>query len=261
MMLKNAVAVLIGAGRCNGIGAATAKLLASHGCSILINCLKSKNEAMQVIQECRNSASNAELYMGDVCDEQVCHAMADYVEKKWGKADIVINCQGTTKSASYEDLYALTENDFLNLFRVNALSPYLIVQAFHKLLKKSDSPVVVNVSSSAGITGKGSSIAYAIAKGAENTLTLSLAQALAPDIRVNAVCPSFVDSSWWENSYKENEDKYRNFVSNMKKTNLLEKTLVPLDVAKAILAIVENPAINGELIRLDAGAHIGRAKN
>lgn len=143
---------------------------------------------------------------------------------------------------------------------MNVTAPYLLCRAFHSLLRASGDGVIVNVSSAAGITGKGSSIAYAAAKGAENnTLTLALAQALSPEVRVNAVYPSFIDSSWWEEKFAGKEDNYKPLVNNMQKSNLLNRVLRPSDVADTILSIVKNPVMTGELIRLDAGAHIGRA--
>lgn len=198
MLLEGAVAVLVGAGRENSIGAATAKLLIEQGCHIVINCLKSQQQAEAVVQQCRqnNRNADAELFIGDATKKETCQGLVNFVKSKWGRTDILINCLGATKSASYEKLEQLTEEDFSKLFAINAIAPYLMTQAFQSMLKESGDGVIINVSSAAGITGKGSSIAYAAAKGAENTLTLALAQALSPEVRVNAVCPSFVDSSW-----------------------------------------------------------------
>src|SRR3990167_9402323 len=259
MLLSGAVAVLTGSGRVNGVGAATAELLAKQGCHVLINCIKNEQQAQQVVKKCAEFDVDAELFIGDVSNAEVCHEMANFVKNKWGRADIVVNCVGTTKGASYERLDQLTESDFSKMFLVNATAPFLVAQAFQALLKQSGDGVIVNISSAAGITGKGSSIAYAAAKGAENTLTLALSQALSPEVRVNAVCPSFIDSSWWEESYKGKEDKYNALIKNMKDGNLLNKILKPADVAQTILSIIHNPVMTGELIRLNAGAHVGKA--
>ncbi|PIZ03673.1 MAG: oxidoreductase [Gammaproteobacteria bacterium CG_4_10_14_0_8_um_filter_38_16] len=259
MLLSGAVAVLTGSGRVNGVGAATAELLAKQGCHVLINCIKNEQQAQQVVKKCAEFDVDAELFIGDVSNSAVCHEMANFVKNKWGRADIVVNCVGTTKGASYERLDQLTESDFSKMFLVNATAPFLVAQAFQSLLKQSGDGVIVNISSAAGITGKGSSIAYAAAKGAENTLTLALSQALSPEVRVNAVCPSFIDSSWWEESYKDKQDKYDALVNSMKESNLLNRVLKPADVAQTILSIIHNPVMTGELIRLNAGAHVGKA--
>ena len=259
MIFKGAVAVLSGAGRRNGVGAATARLLAQNGCNILINCLKNKDQALSVVDDCRREGVEAELFVGDVTKSQTCHEMAELVREKWQRTDIVINSLGVTKGASYEKLEQLSEDDFQKMFSVNATAPYLMCQAFQSMLRESGDAAVINVSSAAGITGKGSSIAYAAAKGAENTLTLALAQALSPEVRVNAVCPSFIDSSWWEETFAGKDDKYQSLVKSMQGTNLLRRVLKPQDVAQMIFTVLQNPVMTGELVRLDAGAHVGKA--
>lgn len=259
MLLKDAVAILSGAGRTNGVGATTAKLLAKEGCHILINCLKNNHQAQAIVETCRSLGVEAEVFIADATKKAACHQMSNLVKKKWGRADILINCLGVTKGASYEKLNELNEEDFAKLFAVNATAPYLMCQAFQDMLRNSGNGVVVNVSSAAGITGKGSSIAYAAAKGAENTLTLALAQALSPEVRVNAVCPSFIDSSWWEDKFDGKQDKYKMLLNSIQEGNLLKRVLRPSDVAYTILSIIQNPVMTGELIRLDAGAHIGKA--
>ncbi len=259
MSLKGSVAVLTGSGRVHGIGAATARMLADQGCHVLINTLKSQEEADLVAFECRQKGVEAEVFMGDVSHPEICHSMAEWVKNKWGRADILVNCLGATKSASYEKLNQLTSEDFGKLFSVNATSIYLMAQAFQDLLKASGNGVMINITSAAGITGKGSSIAYAAAKGAANTLTLALAQALSPEVRVNAVCPSFVDSSWWEESFAGKADKYQSLVNSIRENNLLNKVLKPMDVAQMIISMIQNPLMTGELIRMDGGAHVGKA--
>jgi 3-oxoacyl-[acyl-carrier protein] reductase len=259
MILKGAVAVLTGAGRLNGVGAFTAKLLAEEGCNILINCIRKKDQALEVIDNCRALGVEAELIMGDVTKKEDCLTISNFVQKKWARTDILINCVGATRSVPYEKMDLLNEGDFYSAFDANVLAPFLMAQSLQSQLRKSGNGVIVNVSSAAGITGKGSSIAYAAAKGAENTLTLALAQALSPEVRVNAVCPSFIDSSWWEDVYSGRGEQYNQLITNIKNSNLLRRVLTPQDVANTILSIIKNPVMTGELIRLDSGAHIGIA--
>lgn len=261
MSLKNSVAILTGAGRRNGIGAAVAALLAREGCHLLINCVKNNHQAEQVAQECRQYGVDVRVFIGDLTASTACQQMAEIAESTWGRADIIVNCLGNTKSAPYEKLGVLNREDFEKIFSVNVFAPFFVAQAFQALLKKTGNGVIINISSAAGITGKGSSIAYAAAKGAENTLTLALAQALSPEVRVNAVCPSFVDSSWWEEFYAGKETQYQALIKTMQENSLQRRVLKPSDVAIAIMSIIANPGLSGELIRLDAGAHIGKANS
>lgn len=256
MVLNGSVAVLTGAGRINGIGAAIAELLADNGCNVLLNCIKNDKQAQQVIDTCREKQVEAEIFMADMTNPISCQEMAKFVDEKWGRADILINSLGVTKSVPYEKIDELTQDDFQKIFSVNVYAPFFVTQAFKNLLLKSKDAVVINISSAAGLTGKGSSIPYAAAKGAENTLTLALAQALSPVVRVNAICPSFVDSSWWEEAFSTKKDKYESFLEGMKEKNLLKKIIKPKDIAALALSIINNPMMTGELIRVDAGAHI-----
>lgn len=259
MILKGMVSVLTGAGRLNSIGAATARLLAKNGSHVVINCLNSKSQAEKVVSECAAYGVSSELFVGDVTDAATCKNLSDFVKNKFGKVDTIVNCVGSTHPAPYEKLELLTAADFMKLFATNAIGPYLIAQAFQGLLRESKIASITNVSSTAALTGISSSIAYATAKGAENSLTLALAQALSPEVRVNAVCPSFVDSSWWEIPFKDKKEKYEALLQTMKEKNLLNRVIKPEDVALAIFSVIQNPVMAGEIIRLDAGVHIGKA--
>ena len=100
------------------------------------------------------------------------------------------------------DLDGLSAEDFQRLFGVNTIGPFQMVRAAEVLLEagakaSGRASAVVNVSSVAGISGIGSSVAYAASKGALNTITYSLARALAPLIRVNTVCPGYIDTPWF----------------------------------------------------------------
>ncbi len=250
------IALLTGTGRLNGIGAATAELLAKSGYHIIINCIKNRSQAERVVYNCKTHGVEAELVMGDISEPRVSTQIAQLIEEKYQKLDVLINCAAITKSALYKNLSALNAEDFTKTFAVNVTSIYLITQAVELLLRKSADATIINLSSLAGITGRGSSIAYAASKGAVNTLTLALARALAPAIRVNAICPSFVDSSWWEEKFNRNSDEYKDLLEDMRNASLIGKVVKSIDVAQIILSVIQNPVITGELITIDAGAHL-----
>lgn len=258
MDIKGQVAVITGAGRQGGVGAATAKRLAATGCRLILNCLNSQDEIQQVAADCRHHGVDVLIHIGDLTNESVCQELAQLTQEKFGKADIVVNCLGFSKSIPTERVDLVTTELFEKTLQVNTIAPFLIAKAFHQLLKESGQGVLVNVSSTAGLTGKSSSLPYAVAKGALNTLTLALAQAFSPEIRVNAVCPSFIDSSWWRDKFAD-QTKYENLKQGISDSNLLGRVLEPKDVAAVIISIIENPSMTGELIKLDAGAHIGKA--
>jgi NAD(P)-dependent dehydrogenase (short-subunit alcohol dehydrogenase family) len=118
---------------------------------------------------------------------------------------------------------------------------------------------VVNTSSIAGVAGIGSSVPYAASKGAMNTLTLSLARALAPKIRVNAVCPGFIDTPWFGKSMPDDTvDRMRQGVI---RSTPLQAASTAEDIA-ASTVFLASPAsrhVTGETLLVDAGTHLGFA--
>ena len=110
---------------------------------------------------------------------------------------------------AHGDMDGLSAEDFQKLFAVNTIGPFQMVRACRALLEAGAPASVLMTSSIAAVTGIGSSIAYAASKGALNTMTLSLARALAPKIRVNAICPGFIDTRWFSDFSPERAQKIR----------------------------------------------------
>ena len=118
-----------------------------------------------------------------------------------------------------------------------------------------DGGAVVNVASTAGITGIGSSIAYAASKGAMVTMTLALARALGPKIRVNAVCPGFIEGEWLRQGF--GDEKYEALLQSNREAAVLGVTATPATVADAILVFISGPqVITGETLIVDGGRHL-----
>jgi len=179
----------------------------------------------------------------------------------WGRLDALINNAGTTKHMAHGNLDGLSAEDFQRLFGVNTIGPFQMVRAARGLLEaganaSGRASAVVNVSSVAGISGIGSSIAYAASKGALNTITFSLARALAPLIRVNTVCPGYIDTPWFTKGRGEEGAK-------QVRDSVIAR--VPLKVASSaddiaqLVCFLATPAssnMTGELVRMDAGLHL-----
>jgi 3-oxoacyl-[acyl-carrier protein] reductase len=127
------------------------------------------------------------------------------------------------------------------------------------LLEAAERPSVLMISSIAGVTGIGSSVAYAATKGALNTMTLSLARALAPKIRVNALCPGFIDTRWFTDAYGEATTE--TIRERMRDTTPLQVASGPEDIAAAGLFFLSGAArhVTGETLLVDAGMHLGYA--
>jgi 3-oxoacyl-[acyl-carrier protein] reductase len=183
------------------LGAAVARGVAAKGARVVINYTKSLAEAEETVQACADLGSEAALCQGDVSVDADCRRMAAAALEKWGRIDGLVNNAGASKFASHADLESLTGDDFLHIYNVNVVGAYQMTRAAAPHMKAQGRGTIVNVSSISAITGSGSSIAYAASKGALNTMTVSLARALAPEVRVNAVCPGPINTdrmSYWE---------------------------------------------------------------
>jgi 3-oxoacyl-[acyl-carrier protein] reductase len=240
-------------GSSSGVGAATALLLARQAAGVVINYASNAAPAQAVAEACTAAGGEAIVVRADVADDESCRRLAAVALEKFGRLDGLVNNAGTTKFAPMKDLAALTAEDFHRIYSVNTIGPYQMVRACEKALRESRG-AVVNVSSIAGSIGIGSSYAYAASKGALNTLTLAMARALGPDVRVNAVLPGFIESNWLKKGLGENYEKAR---EAYKKASALNATLVPEEVAETIVWLLRATKATAQLITLDGGRTIG----
>jgi 3-oxoacyl-[acyl-carrier protein] reductase len=175
---------------------------------------------------------------------------------QWGRIDGLVNNAGITKFAAPNNLDALSSQDFIDLYSTNVVGSYQMLRACSEYLKTSRGSVV-NVSSIAGIKAIGSSTAYIASKAALNAMTVALARALAPEIRINAVCPGLVDTEW--HSKRFSEEEYKSFLEKYEKTVPLKEAATPEDIAETILWLLSSARlITGETILVDAGLHLGK---
>jgi len=250
-------AIVTGGG--TGLGAATALGLARRGVNVCVNYASSADAAEQVAADCRALGVDSFAVKANVGEDAECRALVDAALKKFGGLDVLINNAGITKFAKHSDLDALDAEDFLRLYRVNVVSVFQMTRAAQPHLAAGGKGTVVNVSSIAGVTGIGSSIAYASTKGALNTMTLSLARALAPSIRVNAVCPGYIGSGWF--TKYQGKEVEGDTAESVAKSTPLKVASMPEDVAETILFFAgpESRHVTGEFLMVDAGMHLGFA--
>ena len=242
-------------GSATGIGAAVAKNLAKRGYGIVINFTRSEDEAKQTQAVCLEAGAEAILCAGDVSVDEDCRRLAAAALDYFGRLDVLVNNAGVTKFVATADLDGLSKDDFEHIFGVNVVGAFQMTRAAVPALKSSDHASIVNVSSYSGISGMGSSIAYAASKGALNTLTKGLAHALAPEIRVNAVCPGYVDTRWGRRGL--DETSYEQFKDKLEASLPLKKIPLAEDVAEAVLWFIDGGrSITGETLIIDGGKHL-----
>ena len=252
--------VILVTGSATGLGAAMAIGAAKRGArAVILNCTKSIKDAEATADAVRAAGAETHIAQGDVAEDKDCRRIAE-AAARYGRLDALVNNAGTTKQApKHADLDALSKEDFLRLYEVNTVGPFQMLRACRSLLEAADRPSVLMTSSIAAVTGIGSSVAYAASKGALNTMTLSLARALAPKIRVNAICPGYIDTRWFSDAFSaETTQRIRD---NIVKSTPLQAASQPEDIADAALFLISDAArhITGETLLIDAGMYLGFA--
>ena len=233
--------VAIVTGGTAGMGEATAQELVKRGWQVAVMARNKLHKTIFSVQ-------------GDVAQDADCRRVAKAVLDKWGRIDALVNNAGTTKFVKHDDLEGLSADDILGIFRVNFVGPWQMIRACAPALKQARGSIV-NVSSVAAVLGTGSSVAYAASKAALETMTMSLARALAPEIRVNVVAPGIVKTQWQIGAHgaagaDELERRYAAVAP-------LKTAVEAQDVAEAIAWLVEGARrVTGEIIYVDSGMHI-----
>ena len=256
MQYKNWVVIITGGG--TGVGAAAALMLAKGGAKITINYSRSATEAETTAKACEELGGETLVCQGDVSNDDDCRRIVAETIEKWGRVDGLMNNAGTTQFVADNSLEALSADDFLRIYHVNVVGAYQMARAVAPSMQQQGKGSIVNTSSIAGVMGVGSSIAYAASKGAMNTMTISLARLLAPEIRVNAIAPGFITGRWWLD--KLGQEGYDKMVSGVEKSVPLNHAGTPEDMAEAaVFLLTASRNITGEILISDAGMHLGGA--
>ncbi len=247
--------VCVVSGSSSGIGAATVRLFASRGWNAVVNASSDMARAEAVAQECRALGAQALVVQANVADDADCLRLAAQTQAHFGRADVLVNNAGTTKFVALKNLDGLEAEDFQRIYAVNVVGAYQLTRALVPLLQQQAGAGVVNISSVASMMGRGSSLAYMASKGALNALTVGLARALGPAIRVNAIAPGLVDSAWLQQGL--GPERYAAHLKAWTDTAALAAPITPEDVAEAAWWLGAGAAkTTGEVLLLDAGFRI-----
>jgi 3-oxoacyl-[acyl-carrier protein] reductase len=247
------VALITGSG--TGVGAAAALQLAQRGWNVVINYSRSASDAEASEAACRAAGADTLLVRGDVSADADCRALAAAAVARWGRIDALVNNAGMSVFGAAAAWDALDAEAFQRIYVVNTVGAFQMARACLPQLKAAGGSIV-NVSSIAGSLGIGSSVPYVASKGALNALTLHLARTLAPEVRVNAVCPGLITSRWFVQGIgQDGADRTR---AGYERMAPLARASSPEDVAGAIVWLIEGaPTMTGELLLLDGGMHLG----
>lgn len=240
--LLGKVAVVTGGS--SGIGASAARMLAMDGAKVVVGYNKGEDRAKAVIADLAGSGHVA-LQVALEDGESVRRFSAQ-ISEKLGRADILVNSAGFTTPVAHANLDAMTDELMDSMLIANVRGPFSLIRALAPMLKASGDGVVINVSSISAFTGSGSSVAYCACKAALDTMTLSLARAMGPSVRVLCVSPGAVATDFVAG-------RDRAALEKIAAATPLKQIVEPEDVATAIMACVALKKSTGSRIIVDGG--------
>ncbi len=236
--------VVVITGGAGGIGSVIARRMAEADARVVITDLNAARA-----QEVAASLPGAGHWGVAVAvdDSPALRGLADEITERYGRLDVLVNCAGITRPVAHDDLDGLDDELIDAIFRVNWRGSFACVRAFRGLLAARASGLIVNISSIAATTGIGSNVAYCASKAAVNAMTLSLARALAPAIRVVSVAPG-----WVEGEYAKRMDPA--ILEAQRQKTPLARLAQSEDVAEAVLAVATSLRFStGCIIPVDGG--------
>ena len=237
--LSGTVAIVTGSS--SGIGERTAQRLSELGAKVVVNSASSV-EAGRAVAAALLGESH--YVQADISDKEQCQRLLDETVAKFGRLDLLVNNAGWTTLVPHGDLDALTDEIFMKTFEVNVFGTWWLTKAAMPLLRASGDGHVVNITSVAGVRPMGSSIAYSMTKAALNQMTRLMAKSHGP-VRFNAVAPGLVETPWtadWKTQH-----------AGIAAINPIKRSATPDDCAEAVLALVRNKYVTGEVFVIDGG--------
>ncbi len=236
-------------GGASGIGLATVEAFARSGATVALNHLPDDRRGATQVERRKGEGHRVIAAPGNVAVPGDAETMTGKALDALGRLDFLVNNAGTPATPTpipFEDLDRLTEDFWQAILNTNLIGPFRCAHAAVEALRAARG-AICNTASIAGIMGSGSSIPYATSKAGLINLTKSLARTLAPEVRVNAVAPGFVDSPWnkdWPEDRKH---------ASIERTPL-KRACRPDDIAEAIFFLCAGGAmITGQTIVVDGG--------
>ncbi|MFV0277114.1 MAG: SDR family NAD(P)-dependent oxidoreductase [Parahaliea sp.] len=246
---KTQAPVVLVTGATGGLGSAICHAFAREGARVLALYRSSYDKAQALCASLEGDGHRP--LQAAIDDSAVLNEVAQEVARDYGRLDCLVNNAGMTRYVPHEDLPGLDDQLIDDIFRTNWRGPFACIRAFQPLLARSGRAAVVNISSIAAQTGMGSNVAYCASKAALDSMTRSLARALAPTIRVLSVAPGLIDTEFVKGLDPEWRD-------HQVKSTPLQRLAHPDEVAKAVvLAASDLTFTTGISIPVDGGRPLG----
>jgi NAD(P)-dependent dehydrogenase (short-subunit alcohol dehydrogenase family) len=245
MNISGKVALITGSAK--RIGRLTAMELAKRGARVAIHFRSSGQEANETLRLIQAEGGSGVLFQADLSDVPAIEAMFRKLDQQFGELDILVNSASTFHTGTAGDTSAELWDEQLNS---NARAPFFVAQAAARMMMKrgkGHQGKIVNIVDVAGEVIWPGYFAYSVSKAALIAVNRGLAKAYAPTIQVNGIAPGPV---LFPDHYTEEQ-----------KRTAIERTLLkraghPSDIVNAVVFLIENDYITGEIIHVDGGRHI-----
>jgi 3-oxoacyl-[acyl-carrier protein] reductase len=238
-------------GAASGIGQAVAVALARHGFDVAINYSSNEAGARATAEQVEATGANSLVLRCDVADDQAVRRMFSEIGERFQRLDALVNNAGTTVPNEPTDWEGVTPEAWDRVFAVNVRGLWQVTRAALPLLQAAPSAAVVNTCSIAGLRPGPQPLPYAASKAAVANLTKTLAGALGPKIRVNAVAPGWIEGEWMQRTLAEN---YEGLMARRARYTPLKRVATFEDVAETMVnLIVSNHFVTGEIVIIDGG--------
>lgn len=236
--------VVLVTGSSRGIGAATIKEFAKNGYDVVINYNNSLEKALMLQDEIKEYGVKSLILKCDISNEEDVKEMIDTIMEEFGTIDILINNAGIAIDTTFDDK---TVSNFRRTLDVNLIGPFVLSRLVGDIMYKNKKGTIINISSTNGIdTNYPESVDYDASKSGLISLTHNLAKQYAPYVRVNAICPGWVNTDM-------NKDLTIGFIEEEKEKILLNRFANPEEIADVIYNISTCTYINNSIIRVDGG--------
>ncbi len=238
--MSDTARVVLVTGSSSGIGAAIARRFAADGDRVVVNSSRSADAGAALAAEL-----DGVYVAADIADPAAVERLVGETIDRFERLDVLVNCAATTTVIPHEDLDAASAEVWRRILDVNVLGTWSVIAAATPSLRADGGGQIINITSTSGSRPAGSSIPYAVSKAAVNHMTLLLAKALGPEIRVNAVAPGLVATPWTANWDEARE--------HVRATVALGREGQPEDVAEVCHALAGASYVTGAVVPVDGG--------
>ena len=237
-------------GSATGIGRAEAIALAEAGYDVAVNYSRSSGAAEETAAACEAAGAKTVVIGCDVADDTQVKAMVAEATAAFGRLDALCNNAGITSTAPFKDLDAIDLDEWDRVLAVNVRGIVQVTRACAPALREAKG-AIVNTASIVGLRPGPQPLAYSTSKAAVVSLTKTLALALGPDIRVNAIAPGWMEGEWMERMLGDNYDK---LMDRRAKMTPLKRCVTAEDVAETAVSLIQgNRFVTGEIVVVDGG--------